>query len=159
PGIYKDKKLVIDFSSIDKSWTNKNKRTFVTYACAEGSKSWYDENSGYTYFGRTLSHTMAQFACYKSLIELLQKTMYRMEEENKSEGKTEEHNPEIKMFACQKDFDGFGSAVIATTAITTSITRSIDIHKIEILYLLFPTPSMSSMSSTASMTTMTSVSM
>ncbi|CAG2173722.1 unnamed protein product [Oppiella nova] len=88
------KLLVVNLESIDTSWVNVNKRTYVIYACAEGVESWYDE-TGLTIFGQAFSHTLAQYAWYKHLTELIMMTHSRLESE--FIGSKYELRPEIKM--------------------------------------------------------------
>ncbi|CAG2168106.1 unnamed protein product [Oppiella nova] len=58
-------------------------------------KSWYDPTSGLTLFGQTLSHTIAQFAWYKHLTELVTLTHDRLEQE--FGGTPDELRPEIRL--------------------------------------------------------------
>ncbi|CAG2167964.1 unnamed protein product [Oppiella nova] len=62
----------------------------------------------YTYFGRALSHTLAQFASYKSLDEIIKKTTARLESDlavvrGMEPTDDNQHNPEFQTFGVQKD--------------------------------------------------------
>ncbi|CAG2175176.1 unnamed protein product [Oppiella nova] len=93
---------------VDGTWKNKNKRTFITYSCARGYLAYCNGNAKYTYFGRALSHTMAQFASYKSLDEIIKKTTARLEIDLQVVREMDptddnQHNPEFQTFGVQKD--------------------------------------------------------
>ncbi|CAG2174805.1 unnamed protein product, partial [Oppiella nova] len=87
------RKLLVNLKST--SGVNVNKCTYVIYACAYVVESWYDEKSGLTIFGQAFSHTIAQYAWYKHLTELIMMTHSRLESE--CIGSKYELLPEIKM--------------------------------------------------------------
>ncbi|CAG2113583.1 unnamed protein product [Medioppia subpectinata] len=111
-------------ATLDPTWKQQNKQTHVIYACAEGSNAWFQEFPGTaighaSVFGQAFSHTIAQYAGYKSLYQLICMTVKRSEEEseriyqeflktNPSQEELEEmgdpvRRPEIRMFAVDKD--------------------------------------------------------
>ncbi len=90
-------RIRMQLNTVEPKWINKNKDTFICYSCAEGlpifdifygfihtflfivlkniflcriifhsgERSFYE--NGISYFGQALSHSIAQFACEKSL--------------------------------------------------------------------------------------------
>jgi hypothetical protein len=89
-----EKRIRMQLNTVEPKWSNKNKDTFICYSCAEGlpifdifdgfihiflfiilknyfyifdsgERSFYE--NGISYFGQALSHSIAQFACEKSL--------------------------------------------------------------------------------------------
>ncbi|CAG2105033.1 unnamed protein product [Medioppia subpectinata] len=61
--------------SLDEKWVENNQDTYVCYSCAEGHKTFYRKNSGMTYFGQALSHSIAQYACEESLSSIMSRVM------------------------------------------------------------------------------------
>ncbi|CAG2169363.1 unnamed protein product [Oppiella nova] len=68
----------------------------------QGKESWFGD--GYSYFGRALSHNIAQFAWYKDMDEIFRKTILRMEQDFMATfgACTLHRNPEMRQFACER---------------------------------------------------------
>ncbi|CAG2108957.1 unnamed protein product, partial [Medioppia subpectinata] len=116
--------MIDTLATLDPTWKEKNKLTHVIYACAEGSKAWY-QNFPLTaighasVFGQALSHTIAQYSWYKSLYQLILMTVQKSEEDSekayqdflKTNPPKDEldklgdpvRRPEINMFAVNKE--------------------------------------------------------
>ncbi|CAG2107067.1 unnamed protein product [Medioppia subpectinata] len=60
--------------SLNQQWVDSNRDTFICYSCAEGRKTFYDDDYGITYFGQALSHSIAQYACEESLSSIMSRT-------------------------------------------------------------------------------------
>ncbi|CAG2103091.1 unnamed protein product [Medioppia subpectinata] len=63
-----------DMQSLDKQWVDNNMDTFICYSCAEGHKTFYDEEYGISHFGQAFSHTIAQYACEETLTSIMSRT-------------------------------------------------------------------------------------
>ncbi|CAG2169991.1 unnamed protein product [Oppiella nova] len=83
-------------------------KVFLFNCCRESYAAYCNGIEMYTYFGRALSHTPAQFASYKSLDEIIKKTTARLESDLAVVREMEptddnQHNPEFQTFGVQKD--------------------------------------------------------
>ncbi|CAG2106299.1 unnamed protein product [Medioppia subpectinata] len=90
--------LIDKLTMLDPQFNNHdNKQTYVMYACREGYPMWHSKQNGpignISHFGQTLSHTIAQYSVYKSLIE-----MFVMIVTDISDGESEESDTETNSY-------------------------------------------------------------
>ncbi|CAG2182230.1 unnamed protein product, partial [Oppiella nova] len=57
---------------VDREWMDGTTRTFICYACADGTESFYTGN-GYTLYGQALSHCIAEYAYDLNLTQIFNK--------------------------------------------------------------------------------------
>ncbi|CAG2169582.1 unnamed protein product [Oppiella nova] len=62
---------------VDREWMDGTTRTFICYACADGTESFYTGN-GYTLYGEVFSHCIAEYACDLNLTQIFNKTCDEM---------------------------------------------------------------------------------
>ncbi|CAG2166346.1 unnamed protein product [Oppiella nova] len=62
---------------VDREWMDGTTRTFICYACADGTESFYTGN-GYTLYGQALSHCIAEYAYELNLTQIFNKTCDEM---------------------------------------------------------------------------------
>ncbi|CAG2174909.1 unnamed protein product [Oppiella nova] len=62
---------------VEREWMDGTTRTFICYACADGTESFYTGN-GYTLYGQAFSHCIAEYAHDLNLTEIFNKTCDEM---------------------------------------------------------------------------------
>ncbi|CAG2163795.1 unnamed protein product [Oppiella nova] len=62
---------------VDREWMDGTTRTFICYACADGTASFYT-GKGYTLYGQAFSHCIAEYAYDLNLTQIFNKTCDEM---------------------------------------------------------------------------------
>ncbi|CAG2166619.1 unnamed protein product [Oppiella nova] len=72
-----DNSHLSNLQSVDKTWIDDNRDTFIGYSCAQGYQTW--TQYGISRFGHSLTHMIAKYACEEPLTNIMTRTCNYMQ--------------------------------------------------------------------------------